>query len=445
MHTSQQHSTKQYQSGTYQKIGQIEYFIPNFLSHESIITPSSPQTCNTLALCMFKMGQLTELWNTHPTLQPLFIKAIALKDLFSSMLPFSANKSTTQLLTDILTTQSIEPSLNEYYKLLQTLHLPQSKITIPPTKALEHDIVLHIHKTITKLNNNEAAPIHNTANSTTNDNTADSINTSTLQTHSHTTLAEQYRNKALRVETFIPPHPSHIPALMENLLNYINTINSANNKDDISTKNSVNLGHFNSSSDQKNTKYQTGSCELLNAIMAHLQFEMIYPFVEGNTLTGFIFFSLVLMKYQLLPAALAPIHHCVSLLKTEYYQKLDNVIQNSDINGWLEFYLNILLDVCAKTLETLHQIKTTHEHICKIIKEDEQFFKMRTTALDVLNSLFLEPIIGINNLKDRIGKTYNATHNALQPFIELNIVNNITDQRRNKLYLFKEYLNTLQY
>ncbi|MBS1988478.1 hypothetical protein JST56_05825 [Candidatus Dependentiae bacterium] len=60
-----------------------------------------------------------------------------------------------------------------------------------------------------------------------------------------------------------------------------------------------------------------------------------------------------------------------------------------------------------------------------------------------MNVLFHKPIIEINEVSDSIDKTYNTANNIIKQFIDVGIVFENKEQKRNKLYRFEPYLKLL--
>ncbi len=69
---------------------------------------------------------------------------------------------------------------------------------------------------------------------------------------------------------------------------------------------------------------------------------------------------------------------------------------------------------------------------------------MRETATSVLELLFSQPITGIVEMSQKLGKAYNTIHHILQEFVAQGLVAESIIHKRNKLYHFKPYLELLE-
>lgn len=344
---------------------------------------------------MCTLGRLMEIWLAHGTLQQYFIRAIALKEAISCI-TINETKSPIQAIIEVLTSQCSDKAAVGYYNMLHTL---SKTLTRDDSEKLNTNHILD-HSTIIQLH-------HNITNNKENNDDWDEAQ-SVLEHN----IFSHYRNQSIKVESFIPPHPSYITVLMENLLRHINSRSS----------------HI---------------PVLINAILAHAQFEMIYPFTTENTRTGFMILLLVLVQNGLIPATLLPMNYHMAKTKELYYSKLDGVIKNSDFTNWIKFCIDAIDCMAQDALNIMHGIIDLDHKVSTLITNDKRFFKVRSIASNIAKTFFLEPISGITELSKKIDKSYNATCNALNIFVNLNLVNAINNNQRNKMYLLSEYLNNL--
>ena len=76
--------------------------------------------------------------------------------------------------------------------------------------------------------------------------------------------------------------------------------------------------------------------------------------------------------------------------------------------------------------------------------DNRLFLKTREDALRLLSILFQYPVIGIPEASDLLQKSYNSVHGLMEKFEEVGILGQITEQRRNKTYVFRSYLEVLE-
>jgi predicted transcriptional regulator len=73
-----------------------------------------------------------------------------------------------------------------------------------------------------------------------------------------------------------------------------------------------------------------------------------------------------------------------------------------------------------------------------------QFAKMKDMALMALNYLFTQLVTNITQMSEKLDKSYNTISNILKQFVEIGLVFEDTNNKRNKLYRFESYLTLLE-
>ena len=79
---------------------------------------------------------------------------------------------------------------------------------------------------------------------------------------------------------------------------------------------------------------------LVQAGLLHYQFEAIHPFLDGNGRVGRLMIILFLIERKVLTAPLLYISAFFEATRSEYYNRLLAVSQESQWNSWLEYFLN---------------------------------------------------------------------------------------------------------
>lgn len=222
-----------------------------------------------------------------------------------------------------------------------------------------------------------------------------------------------YRKQAVRVGSFIPPQPQEIPNLMSNLEKYINEPS-----DDLSP--------------------------LIRAGLAHVQFETIHPFLDGNGRIGRLLIVLMLIDNGLLGSPILYPSYYFKKYRLEYYHKLDRVRTHGDFEGWIIYYLKAIRDSASDACTRIREIEALEVSLKDMIHNDPQFIKTRGIAFAAIDYLFTQPVTTIADMSDKLGKAYNTVHNILKRFVELKFVAEDAVRKRNKLYRFEQYLALLE-
>ena len=143
---------------------------------------------------------------------------------------------------------------------------------------------------------------------------------------------------------------------------------------------------------------------LLKIGLVHAQFETIHPFLDGNGRIGRLLITFLLAERKILQKPVLYLSSYFNSHKTEYYERLQDIRDSGDWEGWLLFFLQGIAEVCADANETARQINIMREnHQEKIIND---LGRAAGNGLKVLKLLFSRPVISINQVAHDVGIGY---------------------------------------
>ncbi|MGI9175933.1 MAG: Fic family protein [Rhodothermales bacterium] len=179
---------------------------------------------------------------------------------------------------------------------------------------------------------------------------------------------------------------------------------------------------------------------LIKAALAHVQFETVHPFLDGNGRLGRLLITLLLCE----EGALAePILYLSLFFKTNrqrYYDLLQRVRTEGAWEEWLRFFL-------TGVLETSRQATQASQAILKLFKEDreriETLGRPAGSALRVHELLQARPLLTIAQGVDQLNLTKPTVASALKNLETLGIVREMTGKQRGRVYLYDAYLGIL--
>lgn len=213
-----------------------------------------------------------------------------------------------------------------------------------------------------------------------------------------------YSNSDLETSIYNPPNPENLLELMNNFLTYLNT-------DD-------------------DTPF------LIKIAILHYQFESIHPFVDGNGRVGRLLIILYLCKCNLLEKPILYLSEYFEKEKENYYQYLLNASSNSEINNWIEYFLDGVIDQSKKTIKKITKLLEYRSITRAYLKDNNVSVKL----LIIFDSLFSNPYITVSKGKDILNtKNYNTSKRVINKLVDLNILTKTTDG----LFLAKEIQNIL--
>ncbi len=210
------------------------------------------------------------------------------------------------------------------------------------------------------------------------------------------------RGAQLRQATFVPPPPPEMTAALSDLELFLHT---------------------------------AGADHLVDAGLAHAQFETIHPFLDGNGRVGRLLISFLLVHHGILRRPLLYLSYFFKLHRTEYYDRLMAVRLRGDWEGWLRFFLEGVSTTATEATATAEQIFDLREkHRATVLEE------AGPKGLLLLSELFRRPLINVSVAAQVLGVTFPTANRLIGRFEELGLVVEVTGQRRSRLFRYEPYL-----
>jgi len=174
---------------------------------------------------------------------------------------------------------------------------------------------------------------------------------------------------------------------------------------------------------------------LVDAGLAHAQFETIHPFLDGNGRVGRLLITFLLVHHGILRRPLLYLSHFLKLHRTEYYDRLMAVRLRGDWEGWLRFFLEGVASTAAEATDTAERIFELRErHRATVIHETGP------NGLLLLAELFRRPLINVNVAAQVLGVSFPTANRLIGRFEELGLVLEVTGKRRSRLFRYEPYL-----
>jgi Fic family protein len=179
---------------------------------------------------------------------------------------------------------------------------------------------------------------------------------------------------------------------------------------------------------------------LIRAALAHVQFETIHPFLDGNGRLGRLLIALVLHHDGVLRQPLLYLSLYFKQHRAEYYRLLDSVRQEGDWEAWVDFFLEGVQATSAGAVATAHRLlalfRDDHARIAALGRP-------AANILRVFEALRRRPLATINDLSARASVSYPTAARAVQSLEELGIVREITGRKRDRVFAYDAYLSAL--
>ena len=178
--------------------------------------------------------------------------------------------------------------------------------------------------------------------------------------------------------------------------------------------------------------------DLIKIAIIHYQFETIHPFLDGNGRVGRLLITLYLVDKGILKQPILYLSDFFERNRMLYYDNLMRARTHNDVNQWLKFFLTGVIEISKNGVETFNGIMQLQKNLDIKL----QTLGIRSIeAQKIIDYLYKNPVIDASKVEKIINKS-KATHYKLIADLErLEILKEISGAQRNKLYVFKDYLD----
>ena len=179
---------------------------------------------------------------------------------------------------------------------------------------------------------------------------------------------------------------------------------------------------------------------LVRAALAHVQFETIHPFLDGNGRLGRLLIVLMLIDAGVLDQPLLYLSLFFKQHRSRYYELLDRVRQEGDWEAWVDFFLEGVESTAAAAV-------TTAQRLLELFRADEARLEGLGRSGPSVRlgyaALRRRPLTSINQLKELSSLSFPTASKAIDALVDLGIAREITGGRRHRLFAYDAYLAIL--
>lgn len=179
---------------------------------------------------------------------------------------------------------------------------------------------------------------------------------------------------------------------------------------------------------------------LRKSALAHVQFETIHPFLDGNGRLGRLLISFILAKEGLLGEPLLYLSLYFKRNRTEYYELLNKVRLSGDWETWLEFYNRGVIESARSAVSTAQRLLAVFESDRQTLNH---FGRTVGTALRIQDILKRKVMVGLNQVSTELGISKTTASQALQRLQDEGVVHEVTGRPRYQLFAYTRYLQIL--
>jgi len=207
---------------------------------------------------------------------------------------------------------------------------------------------------------------------------------------------------------FVPPPPEEVPALLGDLEKYLHA-------DDALPP-------------------------LVRVGLAHVQFETIHPYLDGNGRIGRLLITLLLEHWKLLSAPLLYLSLYFKRHRAEYYRLLGEV-RRGDWEAWIDFFLEGVATIADEAVATARDVFA-------LVGKDRQrllaFPGASVIAVRLLEQLPVHPVVTIPGIVKLLETTKPTAGKAVKLLESLGVLVETSGKQRDRTFAYKAYLERLR-
>ena len=179
---------------------------------------------------------------------------------------------------------------------------------------------------------------------------------------------------------------------------------------------------------------------LLKAALAHVQFETIHPFLDGNGRIGRLLIVLQLVADGLLHEPLLYPSLFFKAHRSLYYELLNEVRLRGDWERWLDFFAEGVQVTATQAVVTAHALLA-------LVSSDRDRIaglgRAATSALAVHQALQRQPLATSGSLVQVTGLTAATVNKSLSHLAEIDVVTELTQRQRGRVFSYRRYVELL--
>jgi Fic family protein len=179
---------------------------------------------------------------------------------------------------------------------------------------------------------------------------------------------------------------------------------------------------------------------LIKAGLAHVQFETIHPFLDGNGRIGRLLIALLLEHWKIMKSPLLYLSLAFKRHQREYYDRLSAVRTDGDWEAWTDFYLTCVHEAAQNGVDVAQKL------FALLNKDRRQLTghgRATVAAIQLLDMLPEHPMITVPKASELLKTTAPTARKAVDILAELGVLRETTGKQRDRVFAYHKYLQIL--
>jgi Fic family protein len=175
--------------------------------------------------------------------------------------------------------------------------------------------------------------------------------------------------------------------------------------------------------------------------LAHVQFETIHPYLDGNGRIGRLLITLLLEHWKLLKAPLLYLSLFFKRHRAGYYRLLGEVRTSGDWEAWTDFFLEGVATIADEAVANARDVFA-------LVSDDRQRVLAASgasvIAVRLLEQLPVHPVLNIPGIVKLLKTTKPTAGKAVQLLESVGVLVETSGKRRDRTFAYKRYLEKLR-
>jgi Fic family protein len=169
---------------------------------------------------------------------------------------------------------------------------------------------------------------------------------------------------------------------------------------------------------------------VVSAAMGHYQFETLHPFNDGNGRLGRLLIVAHLLSERSISEPLLSVSPWFERRREAYQENLSRLSETGEWSPWVEFFAEGIEAAAIDTARRIDALLDAQARFHDTVKDAG----LRGAIRDIVDVLIGNPYVTISTLADAVGKTYQATSNAVMRLVDLGILVESTGRSQNRIF-----------
>jgi Fic family protein len=183
---------------------------------------------------------------------------------------------------------------------------------------------------------------------------------------------------------------------------------------------------------------------LVKAALAHVQFETIHPFRDGNGRIGRLLITLLLCKEKLISEPMVYLSLYFKENRDDYYKHLQAIRTRGDWENWLSFFFNGIAQITDSALEMTKKIQSQFDQDLNSIRKSGG--RKSRGMLELFHALQQVPVLTISYaeeiLKNSVSKP--TLYTAANELNKIGILETKLNIQGVQVHIYRKYLDLLK-